>query len=559
MAGSNFQQTYNTNKMVRGEIYDALRKGLCQTKGKSKKTFYESFIQNMLAEAEKDPKSPIGQLIARQIMQEDILAALDSETEKLLSRDQEFSEFRLMKQLYDEQKLVCTNNISRQILLCTGRRTGKTNLLARWLVNKCIKPNSPCLYIHTKFENAINQCYQLVLDAASAIELGVTRESRAEGKIEFSNGSSIKFAGNNNKASADMLRGYKYRGIAIDEAAYECNMQYLIEDVCTPMLADYADSQIILASTPPRAPHTYFEMCYNSRQWKVYQWNAYKNPFIPDFKSFLEGVCKSKSITMDSPFIKREGLGEFAYDTEAQVFKDYKTYDKTTQNPIKDLDLHIDEIVIGNDYGWAAYNGIVGVALDNKKKRGVVYFESKFNKADVSKIIQVNKNAVEIGKKILIEHGSDPGEIKIFGDTSDTPILEEMKRVHNLPAHQAWKYNKDEAITQLAEHCRTGQILIPKDGPIADEFDQILYERDEEDNITSEILDEPHPDIMFALLYASRHWCYKWGLPTGAKEVYEPTTAKEMAIAAGETDITDTRDIGLLDVGTGDMGRHFVR
>ena len=166
---------------------------------------------------------------------------------------------------------------------------------------------------------------------------------------------------------------------------------------------------------------------------------------------------------------------------------------------------------------------------------------------------------MEIGKKILIRCGSDPGEIKIFGDTSDTAILEEMKRVHNLPACQAWKYDKDEAITQLSEHCRNGQILIPAGGFLEDEFQQTLYERDEEDNITPEIDDEKfHPDIAMALLYASRHWCYKWGLPTGAKETKEITSAQEM-IKQYEDFQGDSRDIGLLDLGTGEGGRHFVR
>ena len=135
-----------------------------------------------------------------------------------------------------------------------------------------------------------------------------------------------------------------------------------------------------------------------------------------------------------------------------------------------------------------------------------------------------------------------------------------MKRVHNLPANQAWKYNKEEAITQLSEHCRNGQILIPKDGVLEDEFKQILYERDEDDNITPEIDDEKfHPDAMFALLYASRHWCYKWGLPTGAKEVNEPATARELIESTTGQTISESRDVGLLDVGNGEMGRHFIR
>lgn len=506
---SNYQTTVNANKMIRGEIYDTLRKSLCSpASARSKKSFYEDFIQRMLEEAKKNPCGPLGQLLSRQIMQEDILDKLDSETEKLLARDVDFLEYRLCKQLYDEQKLVVMNTVSKNIILCTGRRTGKTNLLARWLVFKCTKPNSPCLYIHTKFENAIRQCFQLCVDAANAIELNIVKSSENEGVILFSNGSSIKFTGNSNRAAADTLRGYKYRAIAIDEAAFQCNMQYLIEDVCTPMLMDYTDSQLILASTPPRAPHTYYERCLLSNKWKTYEWDASKNPFIHDFDEYVKSVCANKGLTLDSPFIQREFYGKLAYDTEAQVFKDYKTYKK--DNP---PDFPIDYIYIGNDYGWAAYNGIVGVACNTQMKKGYVFFEEKFNHATVTDIINSNKRAMEAGKKLLIKYNAELGHIGIYGDTSDTSIIYEMNTVHHLPAWQCYKYDKETAIVQLAEFCRTGQILIPEGGFIADEFDQVLYKRDEEDNITSEIDDEnAHPDIAMALLYASRQFAYAWGV-----------------------------------------------
>ena len=524
MAGT---QQNGVTRQIKGEIFNSLRNALVAPQGKSKKSWSDAFIQEMLAEAKKNPNGPLGQLLARQLLQDDIISDLDAQTEKLLARDQDFLHYRLIKQLYDKQREIAYDKFISRKIIATSRRAGKTNLAARLLVDYCIEPGTPVLYIHTKAENCMTQCWPLILEAAKEIELSIDKADSQAMLITFDNGSSIKLASNKDKSSAALLRGGKYKLIIIDEAQDQRNMVELVEDVCEPMLIDFKNSCMILQGTPPRRPKTYFEGIWKKGKWKQYHFTMADNPFLPeDTEEYIKGVAERKNIAIDDPLILREYRGEFVYDVNAQVFRDYKTYDREKDNPAEGL--HIDEIVIGNDYGWAAYNAIIGVAIDNTKHRGYVYFESKFNKADVSKIVQVNKNAVDIGKKILIQNGSDPGEIKIFGDTSDTAILEEMKRVYNLPAFQAWKYNKEEAITQLAEHCRNGQILVPKDGVMEDEFKQILYERDEEDNITPEIDDEKfHPDAMFALLYASRHWCYKWGLKSGAKEEKELNTLEE--------------------------------
>lgn len=554
MAGT---QQNKITRQIKGEIYDSLRTALVSPVGRSKQSWTDAFIKEMLKEAKANPSGPLGQLISKQLLQDDIISSLDAQTEKLLARDQDFLHYRLIKQLYDKQREIAYDKFISRKIIATSRRAGKTNLAARLLVDCCIEPNTPCLYIHTKAENCMTQCWPLIIEAAKEIELAIDKADSQAMIVYFTNGSFIKLTGNKDKSAAPLLRGGTYKLIIIDEAQDQRNMVELVEDVCEPMLIDFKNSCMILQGTPPRRPKTYFEGIWNKGKWKQYHFTMADNPFLPeDTEEYIKSVAERKGIAIDDPLILREYRGEFVYDTEAQVFKGYKTYDKEKDNPAEGL--HIDEIVIGNDYGWAAYNAIIGVAIDNTKHKGYVYFESKFNKADVSKIIAVNKQAIEAGKKILIQNGSDPGEVKIFGDTSDTAILEEMKRVHDLPANQAWKYNKEEAITQLAEHCRTGAILVPKDGIMEDEFKQILYERDEEDNITPEIDDEKfHPDAMFALLYASRHWCYKWGLKSGAKEIKEPTTAREM-IKQYE-DFQGDNEIGLLDVGSAEVGRHFVR
>ena len=506
-------------KAIKGTVYDSLREALTKPQGKSNKSFTQNFIEKMLDCAKKNPEGPIGNLLARQLLQEDILTKLDAETDKYLARDLDFLKFRIMNTLYKEQRDVFLDNYRKKIII-GSRRIGKTELAARLLLADALYPNHHAVFVSMKFENAIRQCYPIVLELAQSLGLSIERDSKSDGEILFSNGSNILFKGNNNKSEADKLLGYKFSCAVIDEGQNQINLMYLIDTVLSPALTDYEDSRLVIIGTPPRIPHTAVEKIWKEyHEWHHYAWDMSKNPFLHNVDEYIQSICKAKGITEDAPFIQREMKGQWVWDSEAQVYKGYQTYE-----PGKEPDFPIDYIYIGNDYGWSAYNGIVGVAGNKRLKKGYVFFEEKFNKASVTDIVESNKRAMEAGRKLLIKYDAPINNIQIVGDTSDTSIIFEMATVHHMPAYQCYKYDKDEAIAQLAEFCRKGQLLIPKDGKVADEFDQIVFKRDEEDNITNEIDEELfHGDISMALLYASRQFAFDWGLRNGhtAKDILE--------------------------------------
>ena len=145
---------------VKTDIFDALRNGLTKpSSGKSKKSWSQDFIEKMLEEAKKNPNGPLGQMIARQIMSEDIMEKLDAETDKYLARDIDFNEYRIMKTLYSEQQQVFNDRFSKRIICIGSRRIGKSELAARLAVKDALQPNHCCIYINLKFENAIRQCF----------------------------------------------------------------------------------------------------------------------------------------------------------------------------------------------------------------------------------------------------------------------------------------------------------------------------------------------------------------------------------------------------------------
>ena len=482
--------------------------------GNTEDPYFKKYLDKFADIALKKPTSEAGLMVAKQLFSEGIIDALDEQTDKALAKDTAFYQYRLQQRLFNEQKNVFNDYISKKIAVMCSRRAGKTEGNSDFILKIAAIPNSPILYINLTFENAINQIFDLILREAERVELNISKSSKNNGFIQFSNGSSILLKGNKDKGEADKLQGGKYRLVIIDEAQSQCNMTYLIETIIEPMLTDFEDSVLILTGTPPRRKGTYFEKVWNNNEWTKYHWTMKENPFIKNVDNKIQEVCAEKGVAPDSAFIKREYLGEIAYDTEAQVFKDYKVYKGAIPN-----DFIPTHIYTGVDFGFADYNGIVTMAANVEQKRAYVIFERKFNKATVSMIVDAVREGFEDGKRFIIERNpnADLSNCQIFTDTNEKSITYELSQTYGLPAYCAYKYDRALAFETLAEWCRTGRILNIEGGEVANEFEQTLYKRDDLDNITSELDDGFHPDITMALLYASRQFFFDCGEDAGGE------------------------------------------
>lgn len=501
-------------KAIKADLYDELRTALTKPVGQTNKSWTQAYIEQMLKEAKAKPNSPIGQLVAKQIMADGIIEKLDAETDRYLARDIEFNEYRLLKTLYDKQRDVFLDDDPKKIII-GSRRIGKTELAARLLLKDVLKPNRRALFVSLKFENAIRQCYGLVVDLAHSLNLPIVRESKADGEIEFANGSLILFKGNNNKAEADKLLGYKFSCVVIDEVQTQCNLRYLLDTVLKPALSDYEDSKLILVGTPPRIAKTACEDIWrNYTGWKKYSWDMSKNPYIHNVDGLIKEICQEKGVDENAPFIQREYLGLFVYDLEAMVFKDYKTCKSIPEGFIPT------DVAIGCDYGFQDYNAIVALAYNRTNKQAYVLSECKFNKGTVSDIVDVCNQTYDLAKKFCISRNSnfDFSKIAFYCDTNEQAISYEMSTKYKLPVYNCYKHNKTMALAQLAEWCRTGKILVKEGSALVDEFERTVYKRDEQDNILSEIDDDIfHPDAIDALLYASRQYAYDTGADSGGE------------------------------------------
>lgn len=497
-------------KSVKTDIYDALRDGLTKpTTGKSKKSWAQDFVGKMLDEAKRNPNGALGQMIARQIMADDIMEKLDAETDKYLARDIDFNEFRIMKTLYKEQQQVF-NDPSGKIIVIGSRRIGKTELSARLLVRDILRPNRHALYINTNFENAINQCYNKVLDLVHSLGIPTLEEHKNEGFISFVNGSDIYFKGNSDKGQADKRQGYKYSCVVIDEVQSQCNLPYLMDTILKPAMADYEDSKLICIGTPPRIPHTRAEQIWKEyKGWSKYNWDMSKNPYIKNYDQLLEDVCNEKGVTVDAPFIQREWKGLFVYDVEARVFKDSLMYKNDEDNSyvkqlIKDGKFHADFVYGGIDWGGTDYNAIVTVAWDKKQNIGYILRHFKFNQSTATEIIEKCKMSLEEAQDILALSGTELNKVRYYADHNVKSLVFELQNNYNFPIQLAYKRDKISSLQILADLLRT-HIYTPENSPLSDEYEQTVYKRDEEtDAILPEIDEVYHADAADALLYLSR-------------------------------------------------------
>ena len=418
-----------------------------------------------------------------------------------------------------------------RVILADYIVTHNTTLATRLMVKDCIRPNRHALFIGLKLDSGpVNLTFNECLRLAESIGLVITSKNATNKTIEFSNGSRITCKGNYTVRDQDTnFQGDHYSLVILDECQSQKNVQHLLDDLIVPAMSDYSDGKIILTGTPPRIKGTYAEKIWKEfKGWKHYSWSMDKNPFVINenhtLESMIDSICQEKGVQSDAPFIRREYFGEWYYDTEAQVFKDYKVYKELPEDFIPT------HIAIGTDYGFSDYNAIIALAYSKSTKQAYVIWERKFNKASISEIVGACNEAFEFCKKVAITRNNsfDLSHIGFYCDTNEQSITYELSIRYHLPVYNCYKHDKRLAIAQLADWCRSGRIMNIEDGVLVSEFEQTVYKRDEQDNITSEIDDDLfHPDAVDALLYASRQYAFDCGEETGGQS--SDKTKKEEA------------------------------
>lgn len=502
---------HHQSKRLGPEVSQYIRESLLKPiDANSKTTTLQAMITGFIQNAIEDPTGKAAQIIMTPIFtsgDKGIVDILDDFQNKQMAQDNSWKRYRIRETLFSKQQEVFDNNEDEEIEVICSRRAGKTEGNARKLVATCIEPNTPCLYINLTFSNAISQQYGICLKLANDYGVEIEKASSADGIINFKNGSSIVFRGNSTSAESEKLRGGKYKLIIVDEIGHQRWLKYLIEDVLSPLQKDFLHHQIIYTGTPPRIPHHYSEWLWNNPKVKKYHWTMKENPHIPNAAEEIKKEAAKRGMTEDNTYIKREYLGIMgAYDTESQVYKGYQVYKELPTSNFCPTNIYI-----GVDWGGVDNNAVCVLVADRYNKKGYVTEEFKQNSMSVTeicnKIISIRDRAIIYAKSINPDY--DENRTQIICDNNELDNLWELSKEYHIPnVCKAYKTDLMFAIQQLAEFVRTGRILIKEKGIVADEFDQILYKRDDDTGAILNELDENnyHGDIEAALRYASRNF-----------------------------------------------------
>lgn len=498
--------TEGRHKTITPEIQGYIAQQLTEVNPNNGKTYIFEYIDKFLSDAKKDTNSTAGRMLASAIFDSNLFATLDKRVEEEQNKNIDFQLYRVRQTLYDRQQELLDNNFDRTIMAMCGRRSGKSEVNQRIILKHALKnKDAICIYINRNFDNAITQGYDTMVKLLDSLSISYTG-SRGNGVITLFNGTEIFYRGASNTVDVDKFRGVSKMACAvIDEAGHLKGLRYLLTEILQPATIDIATSQIILTGTPPRTKNFCYHLWHNQdASLKRYNWNFLSNPFIPNKDTVIPEVAKLNGVEENSAFIRREYLGDMdALDDDAKVFKNYK---KATTLP--DNNKTYDRLIFGVDWGYEDDAAIVATLCDKNNK--VLYELDAWHAPHkaISEIAEQLRKMVD--KYTEIYTTSKP--YMVITDTNDKNAANDLAITYKFKnVSLAYKYNKSQALKQLAQYMTLGNVIVKANEYLDDEADNMIWKRDPETDAIIEELDEDayHANGMMALLYISRQFSYE--------------------------------------------------
>ena len=448
-----------------------------------------------------------------------------------LSYDNAYNIYMILHTLFDKQ-LNVLNAGNGTILVCCSRRAGKTHMLVACLLIECMRrPNTKCIYIGETMELSEGLIDSAANEIVDKCHLQDKKGKRFNWR-RMDNGSEILVRGLSNTKDPDQIRGNKAKVIVIDEFFHLKSdlLEYLQREVLQPMQMDYADDyKFLCAGTPPQVKNTYGEMAWKTWEVPHFTWTWRENPHPVDVaarEAYVEQVLEEKGLTWDSPFARREYLGEWAYDDDLILYPNFKVYDPQEGIPT----WKISRIFFGLDYGCSDNDAVIGIAWSDDEGKGYQFFECKFNRLDIGdyKISQLEYLKMQVKKAWLqaleffgpfhsVEEAKQANKRILWdADDNDQHVTQELGLNVNfkdddyeflspltMQIANAHKTDKKIMWDKIDELMRTGRLLFIKGSKIVKECESTILLRGPNGEIYSEIDEKVfHPDLLPCMRYA---------------------------------------------------------
>lgn len=366
-----------------------------------------------------------------------------------------------------------------KIARCT-RRSGKTYLIAAYMLYECVKaPRTPVLYAGLTRDSAKEAVWPILLEMIELLDLDCTaQESKLQ--VIFPNKSKITIFGCDMENARNRLRGRKFKLVCFDETGFYAKLDPLVVAV-VPMLADYGGT-LCLTSSPGELLQGFFYEADQGKykeKWSRYSWSIHDNPHFqkPATDSKYKTRAEEELATVLAmqfhgnatlPGYRREWLGEWVSDHTALVYPVGAA--NLLDAPIK---LPLEQYAIG--ISFSPFVSSVVVAKFSEYSRSFQIVEAKeLEDLDLDAFARVVKSAMGFYKTTTV--------VADTGSYSKEVILE-LRRRYELPV--VYTDQKDKAFHQriFANDLKAGYIKVTRHLPIVERFGKIVKNAETGDEV----------------------------------------------------------------------------
>jgi len=228
------------------------------------------------------------------------------------------------------QKTVA-NDPARFVVLCAGRRLGKTTLGVRQLFYHARHPDQNVAAVLPSYRQARNVWWDQV--KKRALELNWAKKiNEADLSIVLKNGSKISLKGSDNR---DALRGSKYHYLYLDETGNIDKEAYT--EVLRPTLSD-TNGKCMFAGTPKGISNWLYDLYQKGQDptepnWSSYQFTTLQGGFVPEseilqakqeldakvFKQEYEATFENYEGRIYYGFDRKENVKDFTFEQRQNI------------------------------------------------------------------------------------------------------------------------------------------------------------------------------------------------------------------------------------------------
>lgn len=420
--------------------------------------------------------------------------------------------------LFGEQTGLLNDPIRMKAAVCS-RRAGKTYCVTRAMIKSCLKRPGALVGYLTKTRDWAEELVWEPLQTISERNHLYGDFNNAKLRCRLPNKSKIRLAGAKDKAQTEVLRGFGYDLLVIDEAGSidPVIMRYVTREILPAALGE-TKGTLLVVGTPNESCSGFFHdiTTDSSRGYSVHHWTQRQNVMFPRWahihdptareaavEAYLAEERKLHGYAETDPEYQREYLGLWTRNEELFI---YRILDKNLVYAPEDIDLRH---ILAIDLGWWDMTAweLVGYNQQHMKMwechstedQKLTFPDIMVNTFDYIEACHDDEGYCSIEKIVIDTAGAG----KVVQET----MAKEVGKKFEIPCVAAKKNQKAVGMKMLASDFRTEQAYLRPDGVCQDQMKSLQWD--------GRALREKEPapgqfiDNADAYLYAHRE-CYHW-------------------------------------------------